>query len=283
MTVYTLPARPGRQGPDAGAQPRPVPWQQMLWVTWRQHRGPLISVGVVFVVLVAAMLALGTRIHQDYGTLMSCRPVASGNCQGLLNSFHGKIWKLVLFVRIAVQALPVLLALFVGPPVLARELENSTFRYAWTQGIGRERWTLLKFAILGTVVVVAALVTGELFAWFVGPYQSTQLTIVYHWGSDATPTNWSVFNITGIVYAAWLLTALCLGVFLGMLVRRTLLAMAITVGGWSALALLTAFFLRPHYPVTTYWPMQVFETAWLLALSAALIAGTVRLVRYRAS
>jgi hypothetical protein len=27
--------------------------------------------------------------------------------------------------------------MFAGPPRLARELENGTFRYAWTQGIGR--------------------------------------------------------------------------------------------------------------------------------------------------
>lgn len=49
MTVYTLSAQLGRPDPDTGAEPRPVPWQQMLWVTWRQHRGLLISVGVMSV------------------------------------------------------------------------------------------------------------------------------------------------------------------------------------------------------------------------------------------
>jgi hypothetical protein len=92
-----------------------------------------------------------------------------------------------------------------------------------------------------------------------------------------------VFNITGISYAAWTLTALCLGVFLGMLVRRILPAMAITAAAWVALALCTAFFLRPHYPFTTYWPMQVFEATWLLALSTALTVATIRLVHRRAA
>jgi len=31
--------------------------------------------------------------------------------------------------------------------------------------------------------------------------------------------------------------------------------------------------------VNTFWPMQLFEAGWLLALSAALIAGTIWLVR----
>jgi ABC-type transport system involved in multi-copper enzyme maturation permease subunit len=42
------------------------------------------------------------------------------------------------------QALPALIGAFVGAPVLARELETGTFRYAWTQGFGRWRWTLAK-------------------------------------------------------------------------------------------------------------------------------------------
>jgi hypothetical protein len=66
MTVYIPQGRPRRQATDAGAELRPVPWRHMLWVTWRQHRGLLISVGVVSVVMTAAMLVLGVRIHQDY-------------------------------------------------------------------------------------------------------------------------------------------------------------------------------------------------------------------------
>jgi hypothetical protein len=32
MTVLTMPVQPGR---DNGTEPGPVPWQGMLWVTWR--------------------------------------------------------------------------------------------------------------------------------------------------------------------------------------------------------------------------------------------------------
>ena len=47
---------------------------------------------------------------------------------------------------------------------------------------------------------------------------------------------------------------------------------------------MTAFCLRHHYPVSTFWPRQLFESCWLLALpSALLVAGTVRLVRRHAA
>ena len=38
-----------------------------------------------------------------------------------------------------------------------------------------------------------------------------------------------------------------------------------------------------YIPVSRFWPMQFFESGWLLALSALLVAGTVRLVRRHAA
>jgi hypothetical protein len=251
-----------------------VPWHGMLWVTWRQHRGLLISILAVFVTVVAAMLVYGLRIHHDYAILRACRPAASPACQGLSNYFNSTDWHLGNYLQVAVLVAPILLSMFAGPPVVAKELENSTYRYAWTQGIGRVRWTAAKLIILGAVVTIAALVISQLFAWFFAPFLTTQnLTVL-------TPT---VFLTHGICYAAWTLTALCLGAFLGTLLRRTLAAMAITPPVYLALAALTWFYLRPHYPFAAFWPRQLFEATWLLLLSAALIAATTRLVRHRAA
>jgi hypothetical protein len=44
--------------------------------------------------------------------------------------------------------LPALAGLFVGAPLLARELEQGTHRFAWTQGVTRRRWLLSKTALL---------------------------------------------------------------------------------------------------------------------------------------
>jgi hypothetical protein len=164
--------------------------------------------------------------------------------------------------------------MFAGPPVLARELESSTFRYAWTQGIGRVRWTIAKLTFLGALLTILSFVTGQLFAWFFAPFLTTNnIKLLSVW----------VFDTRGVAYAAWTLTALCVGAFLGMLVRRVLPAIAATLGVYAALAMATLFYLRNHYPVSTFWPMQFFEAGWLTVLPALLIAGTVWLVRRHAA
>jgi hypothetical protein len=271
MTVFTVPARPGQ---DTGATPGPVPWQQMLWVTWRQHRGLLISVGVAAGVAVLVMLIEGLRIRHDYAILRACRPAASLTCQGVSNYFNTTDWHIGNGVHAAEQAAPLLLAMPAGPPVLAMELESRTFRYAWTQGIGQVRWTVAKLALLGSVLTIAALVTSQLLTWFFAPFMTTQNL------TDLTPT---VFDTTSFSYAAWTLTGFCLGAFLGAVVRRILPAMAAALGVYAALAAATWFYLRDHYPVRTFWPMQLFEAGWLLVLSLLLIAGTVHLVRRHAT
>jgi hypothetical protein len=259
-----------RAAPDTTAGTGPVPWQGMLWVTWRQHRGLLIAVAAVFCATVAGLLSTGLKIHHDYALLTVCHPAASPACQGLSNFFESTDWHEGEFLHVAVQAAPLLIAMFAGPPVVARELETRTYRYAWTQGIGRVRWTVAKLALLGSVLTIAAFAISQLLTWFYAPFMTTQgLTVL-------TPT---VFDTSGVSYAAWTLTAFCLGAFLGTLVRRTLAAMAITPAVYVGVAALTWFYLRNHYPVSTYWPMQLFEAGWLLALSAALVAGTIWLVR----
>jgi hypothetical protein len=51
---------------------------------------------------------------------------------------------------------PALIGAFVGAPVLARELETGTFRYAWTQGFERWRWALAKLVALAIAATLAA-------------------------------------------------------------------------------------------------------------------------------
>ena len=271
MTVLTRHVQPG-SGTSAG--PGPVPWQGMLWVTWRQHRALLIIVPAVFAAAVASMVITGPKIHHDYAILTACHPAASAACVQLNNYFNSTDWHDGNGIRVGLLAAPVLLALFAGPPVVATELEDGTFRYAWTQGIGRVRWTIAKLAFLGSLVTVLALAASQLFTWYFAPFLAQEnLTVL-------TP---SVFETRGVAYAAWTLTAFCLGAFLGTLMRRILPAMAATLGVYVALAAATWFYLRDHYPVSTFWPMQVFEGGWLLVLSALLVAGTVRLVRRHAA
>jgi hypothetical protein len=267
MTSSTIPVRPDRD--ISPARPAPVPWRGMLWVTWRQHRGLLVSVLVTVGAAVPGMLYAGLKIRHDYAIMAACHPARAAACQNLDDWFNTD-WHLGNGIRVALLAAPLLLALFAGPPVVARELETRTFRYAWTQGIGRVRWTLAKLTILGAVVTVPALAASQLFTWVFAPFLTTQ---------QLTVLSPAVSETRGPAYAAWVLTALCLGAFLGALIRRVIPAMAASLAAYLALIVLSWAYLQYHYPVATFWPRQLFESGWLLAFSALLVAGTLRLVR----
>ena len=148
MTALTVPARP-----DEHAL-RPVPWRRMAWVTWRQHR---IAVGGVVVFLGAVAVCLwivGLRLHHAYAVAVACHPSSSPVCDADVTSFASVGGPLTNGGLL--QAVPALIGAFAGAPVLARELESGTFRYAWTQGFGRWRWTLAKLVPLAVVVAAAA-------------------------------------------------------------------------------------------------------------------------------
>jgi hypothetical protein len=240
MTASAMPVRSSRDNSPAG--PGLAPWRGMLWVTWRQHRGLLISVLVSFVVAVPGMLYAGLKIHHDYAAVAACHPVNSVACRNLSDWFNTD-WHLGNGLRVALLAAPILLAMFAGPPVVARELENRTFRYAWTQGIGRIRWTVAKLTILGSVVTIVALTVSQLFAWLFVPFLTTQ---------DITVLTPAVFDTRGLAYAAWTLTAFCLGAFSGALIRRVLPAMAAALAAYLFLVALTWLYLQYHYPVSTF-------------------------------
>ena len=107
----------------------------MAWVTWRQHRAALAGVAALLGALAVYLLVTGLQIHHAYAT--SCHPASSLACT--LN-FTGRYAVTMNIVRVFLQAVPALIGAFAGAPVLAREMETGTFRFAWTQGFGRCRW-----------------------------------------------------------------------------------------------------------------------------------------------
>src|SRR5260370_21077069 len=164
MTALTMPARP-----EEDASPRPVPWRRMAWVPWRQHRIALAGVAVFLGAWAVCLWLAGLKTHHAYAaTVAACHPVASVACGGMSTSFIGTNG--FLSNGLILQAVPALIGAFAGAPVLARELETGTFRYAWTQGFGRWRWTLAKLVPLAVTVAAAAGVFSLLFSWYFQPF-----------------------------------------------------------------------------------------------------------------
>jgi hypothetical protein len=307
MTVVTMPAQPVHD-----AAPRPLPWRRMAWVTWRQHRATLITVPALFGALAVFLLIAGLRIHHDYAVLTACHPFGSAHCQARSSSFNGADWTLANTFSILLVLAPALIGAFAGAPVLARELETGTYRYAWTQGYGRTRWAIAKLVLIAVTVTAVAGAFSALWTWFFQPFLRQE---------DMNVLTATVFSTHGLAFAAWTLAAFTIGAMFGMLVRRIVPAMALTLGVYLGLALLTWLVLRKHYvpasvtsnphivggnitpnspltlgtwhsggtqwwsylPVSRFWPMQIIEAGWLLVLSVLLIAATVWLVRRRAT
>jgi ABC-2 family transporter protein len=246
MTTLTRPARPKR---DAGL--RPVPWRRMAWVTWRQHRAALAGVAALLAAPAVYLWLTGLQLHHAYAT--GCHPASSLACT---IDFTGRYGVTAIVVSIFLQAVPPLIGAFAGAPVLARELETGTFRYAWTQGIGRWRWTLGKLVPLAVAVTAAAAAFSVLFSWYSQPFFAAGYAI---------PFSTRVFDLGEVAFAAWTLAAFSIGVLAGMLIRRAVPAIAATLASYAGLASLTTLYLREHYmtPLLTS-NLNLPRTAWIV-------------------
>ena len=277
MTALTLPARPAE---DAGL--RPVPWRRMAWVTWRQHRIALAGAVVVLGALAVYLWRTGLQIHQAWTAMVTCHPASSYACGQSAGLFNTRFVPREVVAGILLTLAPALLGAFVGAPVLARELETGTFRYAWTQGFGRWRWTLGKLVPLAIAVAAAAGALSVLSWWYFQPF------FAVHFGTPLAP---ALFDLRGVAYAAWTLAAFSIAALAGMLIRRVVPAMAATLAAYFGLALLPGLWLRQHYltPLLTtsnngpgsawvigQWFTKGGKFAFVVPQKSGLIAGLIQ-------
>jgi ABC-2 family transporter protein len=232
MAAVTLAASPDR---DAGL--RPVPWRRMGWVTWRQHRAALAGVAALLGALAVYLWLSGQQLHHAYAAVAACHPISAPACLDLLAIFSKNEARAETIAGL-LQAVPVLIGAFAGAPVLARELETGTFRYAWTQAFGRWRWTVAKLVLLAVTVAAAAGAFGAVFSWYFGPIFAA---------GDQTPFAPTVFDLRGVAIAGWTLAAFTIGALAGMLIRRVVPAIAATLAAWSVLAVTAGISLRRQY------------------------------------
>jgi hypothetical protein len=339
--------------PAVATRRRPVPWPRLAWVCLRQRRGAIVGMSILLGLFGAYLLVMAIIAGDAYATVQACHPAGIDRCQQLAQTFRANYWGgggPVLqsggaqTVSSLMFGLPVLAGTFIGAPLLAREFESGTFRFAWTQGAGRTRWALATLVLPATALTAVMGAFTGLFSWYFRPFLADGQV------SEMLPL---AFALLGVAFAAWTLFAYALAAFLGTLLRRTVPAMALTLVIYIALAIATAVAIRPHYltPVTEqgwngktgagwvlsswakapggqalsqddmnslfqhlpasvqnssspdaftnwlaqhgytlwqsvqpdsrFWSFQLIEGGWLLAVSVALIAGAVWLIRRR--
>ncbi|MFI8874067.1 ABC transporter permease [Streptomyces sp. NPDC055243] len=123
------------------------------------------------------------------------------------------------YIAEALGALPVVLAVFIGAPLIASDQEHGTAQLVTTQSVPRRRWLAAKLAWCLSLVLLSTLVLSTLFFWWWEPYRALLLS---EWLSG------SVFDNTGPMLVALSLFLTISGIAIGMLLRRVLPAMLAT-------------------------------------------------------
>jgi len=224
----------------------------MIWFTWRQHRTEaLLTLGVLAVgsvyLLITGLNMAHTFQQSGLGTCLAQHPQSigdSGPCGALAGLFLNQYDPFIPFV-LALLLLPILFGVLVGAPLIAREYEQRTRLLLWMQSVTRTRWLVVTLAlVLGTVVLASAILLA-LLNWWYQPFD--QLSGKF---------NQVAFDFTGPVFVASALMALAVGIAVGALTRRTVLAIFLTLVLITAIHIVVEFNLRPNYEpqVVVTWP-----------------------------
>ncbi|MGK5739413.1 transporter [Micromonospora sp. URMC 103] len=220
----------------------------MIWMAWRQHRRQVLFTLLAFAALAALMVPIGlaTRHSFDQLGLPDCVQALSradvaretvDSCEQGFRRFTNQYGALN-FVAVLLLILPLLVGLFWGAPLVAREVEHGTHRFVWTQGISRRRWALVKVGLVGAIVLVLAICYGLGMSWWVDP-----LTKAAHEGR----LGFIIFDLQGVVPIGYTLFAVALGIFAGTVWRRMLPAMAVTLFGYVGVRAAVEVLARPRY------------------------------------
>jgi hypothetical protein len=249
----------------------------MTWLVWRQHRQQLLFGVAGLIALGALFLATGLPIHDRFeeAGLPDClpqtidstvvanlyEPIATGpsgtddaggagnsadvddsteaitRCAQAADGFYDDYQTVVGWGGYAPLILPMLVGIFWGAPLVAREIEHGTHRLVWTQGTSRLRWAATKFGLVSIGVLAMTAVFAAMLNWWITPVMQT----------SGQRFDYIFFDIHGIVVFGYATFALALGIFAGAVTGRLLPAMATTVVGFLAVRLVVTLVARDHY------------------------------------
>jgi hypothetical protein len=208
----------------------------VIRLTWRQFR---LQAAVTFAALAALAIVLaitGSHLAHLYDTsgIATCK--APSNCGALDSTFLSHYRLLQNLLGPLLLAVPALLGIFWGAPLVARELEAGTYRLAWTQSVTRTRWFAVKAGLIGLASIAVAGLFSLMITWWASPI-------------DRVNTNRfteGVFDARGVVAIGYAAFAFALGLTAGIVIRRTVPAMATTLVAFVGARLAMTYWIRPH-------------------------------------
>ncbi|GAA4538358.1 transporter [Amycolatopsis samaneae] len=195
----------------------------MIWLTWRQFRLQALAVYGLLGVLAVVLVLAGKPVPGDV-------PLTSTDDLLYRGGF------------VVMYVLPTVIGVFWGAPLVARELEAGTHRLAWNQTVTRTRWLGTKLAAGVLAAALAAGVLSLAITWWSGSVDSA----VTGSGTFSVRLSPVVFGARGVAPVGYAVFAFVLGVVLGILLRRTVVAMAATLAVFAAVQLAVPFVARPY-------------------------------------
>jgi hypothetical protein len=198
----------------------------MSWLVWRQHRG------AYWTLLAAAAVTVAMIVYQRQQMITYLDGYGYPHLRaGWEDKFDQEP------LDSAAQLLgllPILIGVFVGGPLLAGDLETGTAKLVNAQSVSRVRWLATKLGVTALVVVVCTTALSAAFTWWWSPVKSS--SYVMDWADSPA------FDSSGPVPVALTLLTVVGGVAIGMLLRRTLLSMVVTLGFAVALQVVWSYF-----------------------------------------
>ncbi|MFE8993254.1 ABC transporter [Streptomyces collinus] len=201
----------------------------MTWLVWRQHRAAFWTILAATVLCVAWMIYQRAQMMDflnAYGFPAKNLDDAGKQFDPYVGAFSS--------VTTGLTAIPVILGVLLGAPLLASDLESGTAKLIAAQSVSRNRWLATKLALAGLVVTVTTVTLSAVFAWWWNP-----IKLQY---ADIDWTTREFFNTTGPVPVALSLLSVFGGVAIGVVLRRTLAAMVVTLGFTVALQAVWGYF-----------------------------------------
>jgi hypothetical protein len=212
----------------------------MIWLTWRQFRVQAAAMAAALALLAVILGVTGANLADDYAAGIAACTAEGGDCSDFVDRFFQDHQNPFLAVTAVMLILPALIGLFWGAPLIARELEAGTHRLVWNQSITRTRWLAVKLGLTALAVVIAAGLGSLAVDWWSSPLDKAAAGDQF---SRMEPLMFATRGIAPIGYAAF---CFALGVTVGMLVRRTVPAMAITLTVFLAVQIAMPLVVRAH-------------------------------------
>jgi hypothetical protein len=213
----------------------------MTWFALRSQRLQLLVLVAALVVFAVWLVVTGVIDHAALVANNRCGDVGPV-CNAVLNRYiRADKWT---GANLGIlYGVPCVLGVVLGAPLVAREIEQGTNRFAWAQGITRSHWLATKLAVGGLVVAAITGALVPLATWWTGAVQT---------GPQVFP---KTFDVVGPVPVAFGLFAFTLGAAIGAVVRRT---------GWAAVASAPLFAVARIVVRTNLWHL-VPSLTWAAA------------------